>query len=42
MRQFLWELGVGNDKEATVLMTDNQGAIALAKESRFSFEGQAH
>ena len=31
MRQFLMELGQGPGKEATVLCTDNQGAIALAK-----------
>lgn len=31
MRQFLTELGQGPGKEATVLCTDNQGAIALAK-----------
>jgi hypothetical protein len=31
MRQFLTELGHGDLKSATVLNSDNQGAIALAK-----------
>ena len=31
MRQFLKELGYGDDDLATVLKSDNQGVIALAK-----------
>jgi hypothetical protein len=34
MRQFLWELGVGDDKEATVLKTDNQGVKNPVSHSR--------